>query len=725
MDEEEETDREEDEEEEDISHGPSTASSPTTELPTSEIKQEVMRRAVKKERGWSATTMTSTTTATVSAALESGGFSVKQEAHDQPSENHARGTESRPDPQSFSQTTGTKYDFLFFFFFVLIIFNNLLVHTSTIIDTTFFFLYKLLDEEGGADVSFMSEDQGIASQRSELGEHLSADVFGKGLSLNASTPTRKRTFSRTQSDQDMRLRSPSFPPMSPSSQMVTRSTQAAAKYKWKTVTITKEVLVIDLDDSDDDGGGDSGDSQVTAEAAAGGGGSEEVDAETAIVKDENESTSAPSTDTHPTGPSATVLGKRVAISPHLDAEGWSAGGLDDLTAEDRRLSKRPTISGSQTCPMELLDSDSETERSHHDLTFTGLNSESSSSAAARSGSSSGPGSKVSRHGPQAIVVKDTSEPNTRQETQSLSQQIRAYQQHQQQRFMQNQARKGHQQTPIATSPTRTNHQPALARNPQALQPNDANFSSLPHYGYISDDAMEEELPPPYAVRGPQPLQMAYPNHMTSDGYELTDTQLHVLDQVINKRRNVFFTGSAGTGKSVLLRELIIRLRAKHSRWRQNNDDWDALAAGHVAVTASTGIAACNIRGCTIHSFAGIGLGTDPFETLCFKVKNSNVLYNRWKSTAVLVIDEVSMISAELMDLIEKLARFVRNDRRPWGGIQVVLVGDFFQLPPVEKVKHQRFCFVSDAWKSIDTCIQLQKVFRQLDNGMYLVFIVLH
>jgi hypothetical protein len=564
----------------------------------------------------------------------------------------------------------------------------------------------------------MSEDQGLASQRSELGEHLSADVFGNGLSLNASTPTRKRTFSRTRSDQDMRLRSPSLPMMSPPPSMTAKSTQATTKYKWKTVTITKEVLVIDIDDSDDDGGSDGGGSQKTA------GEREQASAETAIVEDQDESTPAPSSFTYQTEPSATVLGKRVAISTPSDTEDWCGGDLDDLAAEDRRLSKRPTISGSETCPVELLDSDSEDEWSHHDLTLAGSNGESSSSATARPETSLRSGSGVSRREPQAIVVENADESNARQETQSLSQQIKSYQQQQREKFMQSQAGKGSQQTPIATPPAPTHHQPVPPRDSQAPQSYGTNFASPPHYDYISDDDMEEELPPPYAVRGPQPLETAYPNHMTSDGFELTETQLHVLDQVVNKRQNVFFTGSAGTGKSVLLRELILRLRAKHSRWRQNNDDWDALAAGHVAVTASTGIAACNIRGCTLHSFAGIGLGTDPFDMLCFKVRNNKNVYNRWKMTTVLVIDEVSMISAELMDLIENLARFVRNDRRPWGGIQVVLVGDFFQLPPVEKVRDPQFCFESNAWKSINKCIQLQKVFRQLDTGMYiLVFLI--
>lgn len=682
------------------------------------------------------------------------------------------------------------------------------------------------DEEGGgaADVSFMSEDQPLNSQRSELGEHLSAEIFGNGLSLNGgSTSVKVKTeFSRTRSDQDMRLRSPASPLMSPSSSTAagTTSTQAAAaKYKTKTITITKKVVVIDLDDSDDDGGSDG--EGVVAQVQTGEGGTGDVGAAMELVEDEHVSTPGPSTPSPRTNPSATVLGKRFVNSRQFD----------DLGIADERLSKRQTTSGSsQSCPVELLDSDSEDEWSRQDLTFVGSNLEWSSAATARarSGSSSGPGSGsgVSLRGPQAILRRELTESGPIQETPTLSQQIKTYQLLQRERFVLSQIEAKRQQTlvaappaprqqtlvvapsvpkqqtgaaappathpkalvaaspvprrqtstaapqvsrrqiPAAFSPTSRQkapvavlpasrqhtpiaapsasrqkapvsaphapsqinsaaaprvpiHQSAAASNSQALEPYGANIECPPNYQYNSEDEMEKELPPAYAVRGPRPVEMDYPAHMTQDGFELTDTQLYVLDQVINKRQNVFFTGSAGTGKSVLLRELILRLRAKHSRWRQTNEDWDVLAAGHVAVTASTGIAACNIRGCTLHSFAGIGLGVEPIEKLCWRVQANKSAANRWKSTAVLVIDEVSMISAELLDLIEQLARFVRNDKRPWGGIQVVLVGDFFQLPPVERAKEPRFSFEADAWSTIDQCIQLQKVFRQRDHGIYL------
>ena len=89
---------------------------------------------------------------------------------------------------------------------------------------------------------------------------------------------------------------------------------------------------------------------------------------------------------------------------------------------------------------------------------------------------------------------------------------------------------------------------------------------------------------------------------------LSDEQRHVLDAVVQQGKSIFFTGSAGTGKSVLMREIIKKLRDKYKK-----------EPDRVAVTASTGLAACNIEGVTLHSFAGIGLGKEPVPELVKKV----------------------------------------------------------------------------------------------------------
>ncbi|THC88894.1 hypothetical protein EYZ11_011663 [Aspergillus tanneri] len=178
---------------------------------------------------------------------------------------------------------------------------------------------------------------------------------------------------------------------------------------------------------------------------------------------------------------------------------------------------------------------------------------------------------------------------------------------------------------------------------------------------------------------------------------LSDEQRHVLDAVVQQGKSIFFTGSAGTGKSVLMREIIKKLREKYRR-----------EPDRVAVTASTGLAACNIEGVTLHSFAGIGLGKEAVPELVKKVK---------KIAPVLIVDEISMVDGDLFDKLEEVARRIRNNGRPFGGIQLVVTGDFFQLPPVpEKDKREaKFAFTAATWNtSIQHTILLTNVFRQAD-----------
>jgi len=188
---------------------------------------------------------------------------------------------------------------------------------------------------------------------------------------------------------------------------------------------------------------------------------------------------------------------------------------------------------------------------------------------------------------------------------------------------------------------------------------------------------------------------------------LSEEQQHVLDLVVRQEKSVFFTGSAGTGKSVLLREIISALRKRHLR-----------DAERVAVTASTGLAACNIGGTTLHSFAGIGLGKENVHELIKKIKKSPKNRQRWMNTKVLIIDEVSMVDGELFDKLEEIARATRNNGRPFGGIQLIITGDFFQLPPVpDSGRIARFAFDAGTWNTtIEHTIGLHHVFRQKDPG---------
>ncbi|XP_048580160.1 ATP-dependent DNA helicase PIF1 isoform X2 [Nematostella vectensis] len=150
------------------------------------------------------------------------------------------------------------------------------------------------------------------------------------------------------------------------------------------------------------------------------------------------------------------------------------------------------------------------------------------------------------------------------------------------------------------------------------------------------------------------------------GIQLSPQQRYVLE-LIRKGENVFFTGNAGTGKTTLLKEVV-----------------KCAPSDCTFVTALTGVAAVQAGGTTLHSFAGIGLGNGSKQDLYSIVRRGQKVKN-WKNVKVLVIDEVSMLDGKLFDKLEYIACNMKNSDRPFGGIQLVLCGDFFQLPPIVKV----------------------------------------
>ncbi|KAI0923745.1 hypothetical protein AcV5_010527 [Taiwanofungus camphoratus] len=193
------------------------------------------------------------------------------------------------------------------------------------------------------------------------------------------------------------------------------------------------------------------------------------------------------------------------------------------------------------------------------------------------------------------------------------------------------------------------------------------------------------------------------NGSKSGAIDLSEEQKHILSLVLDGH-SLFYTGSAGTGKSVLLREIITKLKQRYST-----------SPDAVAVTASTGIAACNIGGVTIHSFAGIGLGRENAEQLTTKVKKNKKASARWLRTKVLIIDEVSMVEGELFDKLARVGSLMRKRIEPFGGIQVIVTGDFFQLPPVTKGGSVKFAFEAELWsQTIKKTFNLTQVFRQKD-----------
>ncbi len=144
------------------------------------------------------------------------------------------------------------------------------------------------------------------------------------------------------------------------------------------------------------------------------------------------------------------------------------------------------------------------------------------------------------------------------------------------------------------------------------------------------------------------------------------TQKEALD-ILKLGHNVFLTGAAGSGKTFLLNQYIAYLK-------QNNVS--------VGITASTGIAATHMGGTTIHSWAGMGIKDELTEQDLRDLAKRNYLWQRFKKTKVLIIDEISMLHAHRLDIVDLICRTFKNNGQPFGGLQIVMCGDFFQLPPV-------------------------------------------
>ncbi|XP_047446634.1 ATP-dependent DNA helicase PIF1 [Mugil cephalus] len=180
--------------------------------------------------------------------------------------------------------------------------------------------------------------------------------------------------------------------------------------------------------------------------------------------------------------------------------------------------------------------------------------------------------------------------------------------------------------------------------------------------------------------------------------KLNKEQAAVLSAVLSGK-NVFFTGSAGTGKSFLLKRIMGSLPPKST-----------------FATASTGVAACHIGGTTLHNFAGIGSGSAPLEQ-CIELAQRPGVLQHWTSCRHLIIDEISMVEAQFFDKLESVARSVRKSTEPFGGIQLIVCGDFLQLPPVSKGKEKaNFCFQARSWrKVIQVNMELTEVRRQTDQ----------
>ena len=156
--------------------------------------------------------------------------------------------------------------------------------------------------------------------------------------------------------------------------------------------------------------------------------------------------------------------------------------------------------------------------------------------------------------------------------------------------------------------------------------------------------------------------------------------------ILKSGRNVFLTGSAGSGKTFLLNQYITYLRTHHIP---------------VAITASTGIAATLMNGMTVHAWSGIGISDHLSFAQLQSIKGRDKRQRKIIKAKVLIIDEISMLHKNQFELVNRVLKFVKEIDLPFGGMQIIVSGDFFQLPPISKDETQtsrdKFAFMSEAW----------------------------
>lgn len=190
----------------------------------------------------------------------------------------------------------------------------------------------------------------------------------------------------------------------------------------------------------------------------------------------------------------------------------------------------------------------------------------------------------------------------------------------------------------------------------------------------------------------------------SDFFVLSQKQKDVVNH-FKSGRNLFVTGGAGSGKSHLL-----------SFFKKHYGEFG------FEVTATTGIAAVNVGGSTIHSWSGIGLANIPPAQIVANLLSPKMsrVRKRIRKAKTLAIDEVSMMSAEVLEILNYVFCAVRDNELPMGGIQILFFGDFLQLPPINRDGKAGFCFNSEIWKSLNLeTVLLNDSFRQHDDPQFI------
>lgn len=256
------------------------------------------------------------------------------------------------------------------------------------------------------------------------------------------------------------------------------------------------------------------------------------------------------------------------------------------------------------------------------------------------------------------------------------------------------------------------HNPGIYDNWEIVEENTKGFSGVVFKGGFksyeeAEEYLKENMTPATDVGISEVSQLA----------TLTSEQRGVINTLLNGN-NVFLTGGGGVGKSYLISTIYREFPGLKRTYSLRSNPHGIPKIPRIQVCALTGCAALLLgnKAKTLHSWAGVGLGKDDVSTLQRKIRRNAKVMRNWLCTDLLIIDEISMMTPDLFDKLNELAKRIRGNKLPFGGIQVLLVGDFYQLPPVRKGDEPyRFVFESDAWKEVvGASVELIEIHRQKD-----------
>jgi len=189
--------------------------------------------------------------------------------------------------------------------------------------------------------------------------------------------------------------------------------------------------------------------------------------------------------------------------------------------------------------------------------------------------------------------------------------------------------------------------------------------------------------------------------------QLSEEQKRAFE-IFKSGKNIFITGPGGTGKSALIKHIYKYVMEETKK--------------NIQICAMTGFAATQInnKSTTLHAWSGIGLGNGDLEFNLKKIRRVSIKKGNWLNAQILIVDEVSQMSLKLFEMLDGIGKRIRRNKNYFGGIQLVFVGDFYQIPPVgddDDPQTSQYCFESEIWENIfpvENTILLDKIFRQSD-----------